>query len=201
MITTLVGKTFLKAYNDKYNTQYEAKEFFEDIFFQLFFNHPKYLQWVTNSPFVQMKKGQKVYSLSLEERNEKLVDFSDKVDTLNPDASFAIGFPAAEIKEFASTSGLVTDLAISTSEEEVYYSWFGGALGIGVAGGYSILINEPDILLEVFEGWKFYRKYLNDPTLEKLRGNQINSWNGQWLTYKLGKHFRNDFLFRDLKDE
>lgn len=201
MITTLIGKTFLKAYNERYKAEYEAKEFFEDVFFELLFNHPKYLQWVTNSPFVQMRKGQKVYSLTTDERNEKLSDFFDKVETLDPDASFAIGFPAAETKTFASTSGLVSDLVIETDEEEVYCSWFGGALGIGVAGGYNILLDESDILLEIFEGWKYYRKYLNDPTLEKLRGNQVNSWNGQWLTYKLGKHFRDDFLFRDLTDE
>src|SRR5690625_509302 len=154
MITTLIGKTFLKAYNEKYETQYEAKEFFEEVFFELFFNHSKYLQWVTNSPFVQMRRGQKVHSLSMDERNEKLANFFDKVETLSPDASFAIGFPAAETKSFASTSGLVSDLAIEIEEDEVYCSWFGGALGIGVAGGYNILLDEPDILLEIFEGWK-----------------------------------------------
>src|SRR5699024_8768364 len=53
MITTLVGRTFLKAYNEKYNKNYSAKEFFEEVYFELFFNHPKYMQWVTNSPFVQ----------------------------------------------------------------------------------------------------------------------------------------------------
>src|SRR5690554_2235945 len=53
MITTLVGKTFLKAYNEKNSKNYSAKEFFEKVYFELFFNHPKYMQWVTNSPFVQ----------------------------------------------------------------------------------------------------------------------------------------------------
>lgn len=201
MITTLIGKTFLKAYNEKYETEYEAKEFFEEVFFELFFNHPKYLQWVTNSPFVQMRRGQKVHSLTIDERKEKLSSFHEKVETLEPDASFAIGFPAAETKDFASTSGLVSDLVIETDEEEVYCSWFGGALGVGVAGGYNILLNEPDILLGIYEGWKHYRKYLNDPTLDKLRANQVNSWNGQWLTYKFGNYFRDNFLFRDLEQD
>lgn len=44
MITTLVGKTFLKAYNEKYSKNYSAKEFFEKVYFELFFNHPKYMQ-------------------------------------------------------------------------------------------------------------------------------------------------------------
>ncbi len=201
MITTLVGRTFLKAYNQKYNQSFTAKEFFEKVYFELFFNHPKYMQWVTNSPFVQMKTGQKPHLLSVEERMEKLENLFVKVGSEQPDASFAIGFPASEAKEYASTSGLVTDIEIDTDQEEVYLSWIGGGLGIGVAGGLNLLINDPQITLETFEGWRVYRKYLNDPTLEKLRGNQINSWNGQWLTYKLGKSFTNNFSFSDLEQE
>lgn len=201
MITTLVGKTFLKAYNEKYNQKYSAKEFFEKVYFELFFNHPKYMQWVTNSPFVQMKKGQKPHLLSSDERLEKLENLYSKVEEEVPDASFAIGFPASESKGFASTSGLVSDIVIEADDEDVYLSWIGGGLGIGVAGGFNLLINDAEITLATFEGWQYYRKYLNDPTLEKLRGNQINSWNGQWLTYKFGKNYSTDFNFFDLEQE
>jgi hypothetical protein len=201
MITTLVGKTFLKAYNQKYQQEYSAKEFFEKIYFELFFNHPKYMQWVTNSPFVQMKAGQKAEKLSIEDRQEKLLNLFEKAKNDIPDASFAIGYPAAEGKEYASTSGLVSDVVIETNEEDIYLSWIGSGLGIGVAGGFSILINDDQIALETFEGWKHYRKYLNDPTLSKLRGNQINSWNGQWLSYKLGNNYRDDFDFSVLSNE
>lgn len=201
MITTLVGKTFLKAYNEKYSKNYSAKEFFEKVYFELFFNHPKYMQWVTNSPFVQMKKGQKPHLLSSDERLEKLENLYSKVEEEVPDASFAIGFPASESNDFASTSGLVSDIVIEADDEDVYLSWIGGGLGIGVAGGFNLLINDPEITLATFEGWQYYRKYLNDPTLEKLRGNQINSWNGQWLTYKLGKDYSTDFNFFDLEQE
>lgn len=201
MITTLAGKTFLKAYNDKYHKAYSAKEFFEEEYFELFFNHPKYMQWVTNSPFVQMKSGQKPEQLTYEERVEKLENLYAKASGEMADASFAIGYPASEIKEYASTSGLVSDVLIETTEDDVYYSWIGSGLGIGVAGGFTLLINDANILLETYEGWRHYRKYLNDDALEKLRGNQINSWNGQWLTYKLGKCFRDDFDFTTLTKE
>lgn len=201
MITTLVGRTFLKAYNEKYSKSYSAKEFFEQEYFELFFNHPKYMQWVTNSPFVQMKAGQKPENLNKEERIEKLKNLFGKVEEGIPDASFALGYPASESKEYASTSGLVTDLELETDDEDVYSSWIGSGLGIGVAGGYNILINDAQITLETYQGWKFYRKYLNDPTLAKLRGNQINSWNGQWLTYKLGKDFDENFDFSTLEME
>lgn len=201
MITTLIGKTFLKAYNEKYKKEYAAKEFFEKEYFEVFFNHPKYMQWVTNSPFVQMKAGQKPEQLTTAERQEKLRNLFSKVETEAPDASFAIGFPASESKEYASTSGLVSDVIIETDQEDVYYSWIGAGLGIGVAGGYNLLINDAEITLATFEGWAVYRKYLNDPVLEKLRGNQINSWNGQWLTYKLGKRYDKDFDFAALEGE
>lgn len=201
MITTLIGKTFLRAYNEKYKMDYSAKEFFKQVFFEVFFNYPKYMLWVTNSPFVQMKVGQKPEKLTAKERQEKLINLFSKIEKEAPDASFAIGFPASEIKEYASTSGLVSDLFIKTEQEDIYYSWIGAGLGIGVAGGYNLLINDAMITLETFEGWKVYRKYLNDPTLDKLRGNQINSWNGQWLTYKLGKRYDKDFDFGTLENE
>lgn len=201
MITTLIGKTFLNAYNQKFGKDYTAKEFFEKEYFELFFNHPKYMQWVTNSPFVQMKSGQKPEKLSIEERQEKLQNLFQKVETEAPDASFAIGFPASESKEYASTSGLVSDVTIETDEDDVYLSWIGAGLGIGLAGGYNILINDAEVTLKTYEGWKYYRKYLNDPTLQKLRGNQINSWNGQWLTFRLGKRFDENFDFTMLEEE
>lgn len=202
MITAVVGRTFLDTYNREYGREYSPKEFFEKEYWQLFYNHPKYLQWVTNSPFVQMKSGQKPHLLNEQERKEKLAALHEKVSKETPDASFALGFPASEAKEYASTSGQVSDLIIPTNEDEIYLSWIGSGLGIGVAGGFTILFDDPVITLQTYEGWKIYRKYLNDPTLEKLRGNQINTWNGQWLTYSMNpEKFRTDFNFLDLENE
>ncbi|MEE9364103.1 MAG: hypothetical protein V3U92_16005 [Cellulophaga sp.] len=199
MITTVVGKTLLEAYNAKYNKNFSAKEFFEKEFWEVFYNHSKYLQSVSNSPFVQgLRKGQ---SFTKEERLEKLDRLHEKIETLKPDASFALGFPASDKKEYASTSGLVSDVEIPTSNEDIYLSWIGSGLGIGVAGGFSILFDDPIITLNTFEGWKIYRKYLNNNTLEKLRGNQINTWNGQWLAYSMGSYFDSDFDFTKLSDE
>ncbi|HET8861465.1 hypothetical protein [Marivirga sp.] len=201
MIPSVIGKTFLKAYNEKYNKQLSPKEFFEEEYWELFYNHPKYLQWVTNSPFVQMKKGQKPHLLTEIDRKEKLENLFEKAENEIPDASFAIGFPASESKEFASTSGLVSEVLIPVNEEEVFLSWIGSSLGIGVAGGFTILFDDPVITLQTYEGWKIYRDYLNDPVLQKLRGNQINTWNGQWLTYSFNsKDYREDFDFSMLTD-
>lgn len=201
MITAVVGRTFLDAYNTKYNKQFTPKEFFIEEYFELFYNHPKYMQWVTNSPFVQMKGSQKAHLLTSDERSEKLEALHEKVLNETADASFALGFPASESKEFASTSGLVSDIFIPASEDEIYLSWIGSGLGIGVAGGYTLLFDNEEITLQTFEGWKVYRKYLNDITLEKLRGNQIGTWNGQWLSYSLHENFDNHFDFSILTDE
>lgn len=198
MIATTIGRTFLNAWNAKNNKEYSAREFFDREFFPLFFDHPKYMQWITNSPFVQMKKGQKPEILSNIERLEKLNSLHEKIDNGNRDASIAIGFPASEEKEYAATSGLVTDMNFNTTCEEVYYSWIGGALGVGISGGYSMLFDNPQILLSLHEGWHLYRKFLNDSALKNMRGNQINTWNGQWLNFRYSKDHTENPDFGDL---
>jgi len=186
MITAAVGKIFLDAYNEKYGTKYDAKTFFVEVYHPLFFDSNKYLQWVSNSPFVQMKKGQKVDTLSLDERKEKLQDFMSKVEEISKlDASIAPGFPASEIKEFSTTSGQVTDLDMLTEKEDIFLSWIGSSLGIGLQGGLSILFTEPEILMDLFDGWKLYRTVLNENI--SLKGNQVNTWNGQWLAHRYDK--------------
>lgn len=187
MITSTIGRIFLDAYNKKNGTSYDAKKFFVDVYYPLFFDSPKYLQWVQNSPFVQMKKGQKVEMLTETERLEKLQEFHFKIGDGCKDASVALGYPASEEKEFATTSGLVSNISIETSAEDVYSSWIGASLGIGVQGGLSILFTKSEILLDIFEGWKVYRDVLNNT--EKLKGNQVNTWNGQWLGHIYGKSY------------
>ncbi|MEC7754911.1 MAG: hypothetical protein VYB44_12850 [Bacteroidota bacterium] len=202
MITSVVGRTFLKAYNEKYRKDFSPKEFFEEEYWQLFFNHSKYMQWVTNSPFVQMKSGQKPHLLNEQERMEKLEALYEKAGKEIPDASFALGFPASEAKDYASTSGLVSDLAIPVDEDEVYLSWIGSGLGIGVSRGFTILFDDAAITLQTYEGWKVYRSCLDHQALEKLRGNQVNTWNGQWLTYSMNPdEYDADFNLFDLTQQ
>lgn len=255
MFTVTVGNTFLKEYNRKNEVDYSPKEFFDKVFWKTFFDYPKYLWWVQNSPFTQgissdsknrlgiynnlkdedgntakfkenqiesieqnlnddsnvlsFKKTKKkdeftfkiLYFLDNKRREKCLMDFHKNILKGVRDASIAIGRPASEAKEFATTSGLVTDIELDMSSEEVYLSWLGGALILGLEGGVGVLFDDPEICYETFEGWKVYRKYLNDPILERLRPNQIHTWNGQWLTYKLGREFRPDFNFDALKSE
>jgi len=181
MIAANIGKIFLDAYNEKYKSNYSAKQFFVDKYFELFFNHEKYMQWVTNSPFVQgIKKG---VAPTPQERKVKLDTLVDKISKNDADASIAIGFPSLDL--IASTSGQITSMRLPLNEEDVYLSWIGGGFGVGVQSGLSLLFADKRILLDLFDGWQLYRNYLN--TTPELRGNQINTWNGQWIAHRYDK--------------
>lgn len=183
MITATIGRIFLDAYNKKYGTQYDAQSFFVKVYYPLFFDSNKYLQWVQNSPFVQTKNGQKVETLTSNERKEKLQDFIKKVeDCREPDASIALGYPASEEKEFATTSGQVTNMNMPTGKDDIFLSWLGSSLGVGLQGGLSILFFHAEILLDLYDGWRLYRSALTE--INQLKGYQINTWNGQWLTHR-----------------
>lgn len=202
MVTTNIGKIFLQAYNVKYEKNYTAKDFFDKVFFPLVLDSPKYLQWVQNSPFVQMKQGQRVETLTSEERREKLSEFHQKILMGSQDASVALGYAASEEKGFATTSGQVTNMELSITAEDVYLSWIGACLGLGVKGGISILFDQPALLLDIFEGWAVYRKLLDE--VPSLKGNQLSSaWNAQWLIHKYSRLFnpKNPFAHLDPYEE
>lgn len=190
MITSVIGRIFLRAYNERAHTNLNAKSFFVEKYYPLFFDSNKYMQWVQNSPFVQMKKGQKVDTLTSDERKEKLDELIRKIEGGARDASVAIGYSASEEKEFATTSGQVSNIPINMTDEDIYLSWIGASLGVGVQGGYSILFNDPRILLAIFDGWRLYRKALDN--MPDLKGNQISSWNGQWLAHRFDYDFDPD---------
>ena len=186
MIAANVGRTFLKAYNEKYGSRYTAKDFFIEKYYPLFFNHEKYMQWITNSPFVQgIKKG---VPPSAKEREQKLNTLVEKISTNEADASIAIGYPSLDTT--ATTSGQITDLNLPLDKEDAYLSWIGSGLGIGVQGALNILFDKPQLLLHIFEGWEVYRNFLNKTP--KLRGNQINTWNGQWIAHRYNQYNYDD---------
>lgn len=185
MITSNIGKIFLDAYNEKYGTSYDARTFFLELFYPLFFDQNKYMMTAGNSPLENPKlswddmiKGKKPFETP-EQRKSRFEKLIKKIEESEADASIARGYASLDIA--ATTSGQVTDLKFPNSQEEIYTSWIGDALGVGVQGGFSILFSNKEILLDIFEGWKLYRTSLNETTM--LKGNQINTWNGQWLSH------------------
>ena len=55
MITSNIGKIFLDAYNEKYGTSYDARTFFLEQFYPLFFDQNKYMMTAGNSPLENPK--------------------------------------------------------------------------------------------------------------------------------------------------
>ncbi|MBL4561675.1 MAG: hypothetical protein JKX79_11905 [Labilibaculum sp.] len=197
MIASTIGHTFLKVYNEKTGNNYTAKEFFEKEYVHLFYDYPLYMMTGGNSPLenpkISWKKGVRP---SLEERKKRITKTIKKIESNAFDASIAIGYPASEIKEYATTSGLISNLNLKHSVEDKYLSWIGSGFGCCVKGGLSIYFTDIKILWKIYEGWIVYRNILNDKTLSKLRGNQIEAWNSQWLTFSWNKRlFRKDFDF------
>lgn len=187
MVTSEIGKIFLETYNEKYGTTYNARTFFIEQFYPLFFDNNKYMLYVTNSPFVQglpsfkdCINGKMDFEKS-SEREERFKTFLDKVDNNDGDASIAVGFPSLNIEQ--ATGSQITNLKRVTPKEDIYASWIGYALGIGV-GSHTILFYDKRILIDVFEGWKYYRQALDNN--HRLNPYQIHTWNGQWINHCYG---------------
>ena len=185
MITSAIGKIFLDAYNKEYGTNYDARTFFLEQFYPLFFDQNKYMMTAGNSPLENPKlswddmiRGKKPYETK-EQRKNRFEKLLKKIDENVADASIARGYPSLDAN--ATTSGQVTNLTFPLSIEDIYASWIGDALGIGIQGGFSILFTQKEILLDIHKGWKLYRQCLNANQI--LKGNQINTWNGQWLSH------------------
>ena len=189
MITATIGYIFLQAYNKKYGTDYDAKTFFDEVYYPLFFDQNKYLMTAGNTPlenpkisWADMIEGKKPYETS-EQRKNRYDKLMSKFDIGFPTTDNSLGFGSTDIT--STTSGQTTNIIYPFKTEDIYYSWFGASLGIGVQGGLTILFSNPTILLDLFEGWKLYRKILNENN--QLKGNQINTWNGQWLAHRYDK--------------
>ena len=186
MYTSTIGRTFLKAYNQANNSDYNALGFFKEIFLPLFFDHPKYLMTAGNSPLENPKLswedmilGKKPFETP-EKRKERIGKMLGKIETESADASIAIGYPVFD--ETAGTSGQITGIKLPDDKDDIYLSWIGAGLGIGVEGGITILFDHEQLLLDIFEGWQHYRERLN--TTAMIKGNQINTWNGHWISHR-----------------
>lgn len=192
MITIAIGRMFLEIYNETYGTNYDARTFFVEKFYPLFFDHNKYMMTGGNSPlenpklsWEKMIRGSVTYETA-EQRKQRFVKLMTKIDECEPDMSIARGFSSADV--LAPTSGQVTDMDLSLREDDVFLSWLGDGLGVGVQGGFSILFCDKSILMDVFKGWKYYRLMLDNT--QNAKGNQINTWNGKWLS-----HYYNDDMY------
>ncbi|GHB54383.1 hypothetical protein [Persicitalea jodogahamensis] len=191
MYTAYIGKRLIQLVNQREGKERSAQEFFDEVYIPLFFMNERYLQHVNNSKFDQAYKQKKKTPLTTEVLANALSGQHEKILTDAPDGSFFLGGAAAEAS--AGTSGQVTDLVLPITEHEVYASWVGAAMGVGVSGGLNVLIDSNEVLLALYEGWYRYREYLTQTP--NLKPHQVNTWNGYWLTNVFDARFDPEYPF------
>ncbi|MGD2033961.1 MAG: hypothetical protein PVF73_02820 [Bacteroidales bacterium] len=187
MYTSYIGLKFLKIYNEKKGTNYNAEDFFNEIIFPLFFNDDKHFLNVANSSFFQsvsqklMEEGKSIHQIKLERFHKNVKEDGASLTTM-------VGYAAQGI--MAGTSGQLTSMDYAIDENEMYASWIGVGLSISMGGGFSILLDKPEVIEVLFKGWQFYRDLLSQTP--NLKGNQIDVWNSYWLSHAFSKNFDED---------
>ena len=185
MYTSFIGKKFLTLYKEKYQKpdNYSAQQFFDEVMFPLFFDNEQHLMHVHGSTFFQ-KVGKNDLKSGVSESLIRLSRLHRDIDNKKYSGSTYVGYAAEKIQEV--TSGQVTSLDCKIDSEEIYASWIGEGLAVGLSGGI-VLLQDEKILWELFAGWKFYRKFLEQTP--NMKGRQIETWNGYWLCHFLNKKF------------
>lgn len=201
MYTVYAGRQLLQLLSQERGQEIEARNFFNEEFWPVFFDaeDKQHLMQVTNSPFFQgaYKKSAKKEEIPLPLYRKQKFWENVKEATAEgalPDGSIGVGYMAGSAD--AATFSQVTDLDFSVSEDQLLCSWFGGALGIGFGGGYNFLPNHPKLLHFIAEGWRYYRRTLQETP--GLKGRQIETWNGLWFRYGLRKRHDPEAAFRRL---
>lgn len=184
MYTSYIGKKFLKIYNEREGKNLSAEEFFNEIFFPLFFQDDSHLMHVGNSPFFQKPKNEDVLQFGGKAKAQ-LNNLKTAILEDIPNMSIYVGGAAKDIQ--GTTSGQITSIAVDVDAEEMYASWIGEALAIGVSGGYIMLIDEEEVFWVLYTGWAVYRRYLNQTP--NIKDKQIETWNGNWLYHCSGNSF------------
>jgi len=212
MYTSYIGKKFLQLYREKEKKpdDYSARQFFDEVLFPLFFDDPITLMWVHNSPFDQLNKedskkrkehlrkktSESYFSLKEDPlaRLSKKDELYKKITAKEISGSTAVGFYVADVK--GNTSGQITTLPVSYSDDDILSSWIGQSLSIGLKGGY-MLIDNSRILNILSEGWQYYREFVSKTS--NLKGNQIETWNAHWLSHRMSKLFDSNTPLRGVK--
>jgi hypothetical protein len=189
MYTSYIGNQFLKIYRQRNNLpeDYTARKFFDEVLFPLFFDDDEHLMHVGNSPFFQKPTKDAVKEHGSKAKAQ-LFNLHTKINEGVPSGAIFVGYGAENME--ATSSGQITSMPFEFESDEIYASWIGQALAIGVNGGLAMQIDKDEVLWTLFEGWSLYRKYLEQTP--NLKDKQIETWNGQWLCHAFGKNFYKD---------
>ncbi len=187
MYTSHVGKKFINNVISR-RKPITVKRYFEGTYFDLFFDHSQYLQSPANTPLFQLIAQKKTGNATA--RKKGLAEIHSKIDAFvkdeqaQPEMSFAIGYPSADI--VGTTSGQISSLQLPLDQEDMYASWIGSAFGIGMEGGLNILFDNEELMVLIEEGWGVYRRFVDQ---NKGIGNKIETWNAIWLCHRLSDEY------------
>jgi len=183
MYTSYIGRRAINLYNEHVHDgpPLSPREFFDDVLFPVFFDDERYLFWPNNSPFAQPKYSGNRGDPDV--RQKALAETHEKIGSIKrPVGHLYMGGMADGAME--TTSGQVSTIGADAEPDEAYCSWVGAMCGIGVSGGLSFLIDHDAVLKAVIDGWSWYRTYLDQTA--GLKGNQITTWNGRWVSHRFG---------------
>jgi hypothetical protein len=184
-----IGRRLLTIHNAQAGQTHSPRTFFDEVFFPLFFDSERYLMWVNNSPFDQAFKLRQKQPLTAEVRRDRLTQLHAKAGAIGTqDGSILLGSAALGVE--APTSSQVTALPVPVSTDDVYLSWIGAAAGVGVEGGFSLLIDDDAVLRAIIEGWTEYRRLMD--STPNFKPHQIDTWNGWWLMHRFSRHYEPD---------
>ena len=195
MYAAYIGRRLIDLYNEhrRDGPPLSPRDFFDEVVFPVTFDDARYLFWPNNSPFAQPTYSGKREDPAV--RQEALAETHEKIsDVAQPLGHLFMGGMADGPME--TTSGQVSTVGASAKPEEAYCSWVGALAGVGLKGGLSMLIDHDKVLLALLDGWFAYRSYLNQTP--GLKGNQIETWNGHWITHRFGYDYHPDDPLRDL---
>lgn len=196
MYAAHIGRRLVALYNEHRHDgpPLSPREFFDDIVFPVFFDDETFLMWVGNAPFDQAYKQRAKTPMTHDVLVGRREELHEKLDVL-PEPYWHLfigGFDKSRTDLF---SGQISSLERSVDAEDAICSWIGAGAGIGLNGGLTLLIDEEELLLALIDGWKQYRRLIRETP--SLKGNQIETWNGWWLTHRLSNRFDKRRPFRD----
>ena len=188
MNTFRCGKLFCDKYNEVNGSNYTPKEIFCNIIAPLLFYGKKYLvNWTNSKFFVYLKSlNEGEVQLNKETFTKVVNDFCDGVEndgygvmtTMN--VFCGCGIPSLK-KDGLTTMCCFSD-NIHFTHDERYYTFIGSIFALQCEG-WNIVINDKELIWELYSGIIKYRELLERNT--NLNDKQLYAWNTAYLFTKV----------------
>lgn len=185
MNTIKLGKRFCYLYNNKYKTDISPKEIFCDVIAPLLFHGDEHLISWKNSKWHYVKD-------KINDFNETLISFCEVIETEHSDLMTSMNVFNG-CANYVYTEGINPTTEFCFKEnlyfnfDERYCSFIGSAFMLR-SGKCELIINNDELIMDIFQSIKEYRKLLDNNN--SFKGNQLGTYNSLFL-YK--KKIDNDF--------